>query len=452
MYYPGYSKTISTVLFNRAVTINYVPVFTDKDGVEYLDDGTRVPDSEGDKKYKLTTLDVYFDFGEGYGFVLPVKVGSDLPNDEIGLDQICEVILFTGFMGEYTAGRLKEIIKEGASSSSKKGFEDDTVTVFVDDSEEAALSPSEGTKDIAAVQDSDADKTENVDKDKEWVFSRRELFDEVELFSPFDPFVLAVLRYLVNHPRERTILLQAVERIHVDVENTDDAKTYPVYVHNGKNYLNLSAFQLPKAVTGLDYSNRCKVKKAHYSGVKKCEEQDKTCKFTGTHEMEYEGYGYIAPSVFKTEQVIQDSPSGYHSFYSFEMDELDLTPDGFEFINSCMAKVLAIDAAQKELRLLKAREGSERSAKIRAQKVFVGFPTSYKDYMVCSDELDEVAVTVDSVLAGWDPAIQKKVRSEFERMREPAVITIPPAMHVRPEFSEQEMMHSCGLSSSKAEE
>ncbi|MTI13235.1 hypothetical protein E1189_09440 [Sansalvadorimonas verongulae] len=402
-YYPEFSKVIHTEMFGHAVTISYVPVFSGERKREYFDDGRH--EALDEEALRLKTLDVLFDFGNGKAFVLPLHVESELSiNDTVGAAG--EFFPFTDFFGAYALKKLKEKRK-----SQKRAVEGH--------------------------------------------FYEEDLFSEVDVYSPFHPFLLAVMRYFMNQPKQGQGIFDAVDKITVEEEDSSKAKQFPVRVHNGKNYVNLAAFQPPKELLGLSYSEQFYQPSTSYftgsfvlhdsaSGSPSTRTENRWV-YGGSYFFEYNGNKFIHPSVVEIIAEIHGAEDEEEKhLYGLDLGEIHLKRAGEEFIKARMAHILAVDAMHREQH---KRIGA--GAKRRRPVGSLVAPKKGKSESIRTPEAEEIAVTVEDELLGWSDSIQRRVRHVLDNIYKEDVVQIIPRSKMYTEFGVDELMHPVTVKSAK---
>lgn len=320
--YPGFSKVIKTEMFGHGVTISYVPVFESEDGEEHLDDGDFEADKTDEGEYKLNTVNVVYNFGFAGVFILPLHIESELATEDT-LDAASEFIPFTDFFGDHTLKVLKSSAAATKGSSTER------------DKREVRL--------------------------KKW-----NIFDGFYVLSPFHPYVLAVIRFLINNPAVIEKLQDAVEKIVIDTNDLMQRKTYPVISHDDKNYFNLAAAFPTESQTKKPYPDNLYPKRIYYAGeglIQECSAihsgSGEVCRIQGTHTMKYEGDDFIDSTEVKIIQHIDlpavDSGSssakggGIKYQYGLDIGQIELLPEGIKHLETHVGNVLVMGDVHAEI-------------------------------------------------------------------------------------------------------
>ena len=426
--YPVFSKIINMKLFGREVEVRYVPIFVnaDKDKVqeEYLDDGSHSRDKR--ETYNLKSLDVIYDFGQGKEFILSLPDDSELEVGQ-GLNDLSEIYPFTDLFDEYTEQKLQEEldvrsqrrIDRGSFSSDDQNEESATKYSRKTRRQDLNTSVTEGTEAEDADTESDGDDaisnsdavavSESVESQR---FSGFEMFEEVGVISPLTPYLLAVMRHVINNPSLSNYIFQTLKDITVDSSDSVQKKVSPVLIRGKKKYINLSAFLAITSSNHEAFLENFRPQNVYFTGKSECKAPgadgiEEHCRLFGEYFLEYKGNDLIEASVIKIRQKFPCDGLGdfCDAVYGIDAAEHQLSPTGEERIQACIAEIMFMAAAQSEKIPSRELRASTRDKTFKS-KATAGFELYGRS---ASTQFPFIPMTTEGVLAGWKTGIHGKV-------------------------------------------
>ncbi|MCY4471746.1 MAG: hypothetical protein OXC07_02850 [Kistimonas sp.] len=317
-HYIKLSKTIRTVLFGVPVTIRYIPVYSLAG-----DDNKLYPDGTGsfaadstvtvdDADCRIRNLDVLFDFGKSGQFVFPLHI-EDEHTPQAESTDYGTLIPLTRVFDEFLDGKAS----------------------------------------IPETSDDDSGASDDPDN-KPFAF-----LDEVTVYSPFHPLMLAVMRHFISHPKEYKKLSRHLARLDTTADKRREQQRLPRGLepcirHYNKVYLNLAFFFNGQLTDNTRFPEICAADKVDFVAEDTSDEDPHDGKLT---------FYYNRTSLTEAMKVTMTrflkrdlQPLVYD--YSIHMEPLILSKAGKSRIELCTETILSRPAHKR------VRE--ERSARPRA--------------------------------------------------------------------------------------